>query len=92
MRGYHKDDSDKENTDSLHSNFPLLMDDSEALPFPKIGSVVKKFFEDDVKKTANCENRIPEQKEKVKVILNGISLYFNPGQLVAIMGPSGKYL
>jgi len=30
-----------------------------------------------------------EPVQKVKKILKGISLYFNPGQLVAIMGPSG---
>ena len=30
--------------------------------------------------------------EKTKTILKGISLYFNPGQLVAIMGPSGAYI
>ena len=28
----------------------------------------------------------------MKKILKGISLYFNPGQLVAIMGPSGTEL
>ena len=91
MRDDHKVDSDKENTGSLHSDYPLLVDDSEALPFPKIGSVVKKYFEEDVKKTSVLENIILEPKEKVKVILKGISLYFNPGQLIAIMGPSGKY-
>ena len=31
----------------------------------------------------------PINVEKIKTILKGISLYFNPGQLVAIMGPSG---
>jgi len=87
-----KYDSDKENAESLHSNSPLLKDNSEALPFPKIGSVVNKFFEDDIKSDTVCEKNIPEPKEKVKVILKGISLYFNPGQLIAIMGPSGKWL
>lgn len=29
------------------------------------------------------------QKERKKTILNGITTYFNPGELVAIMGPSG---
>jgi len=32
-----------------------------------------------------------EPVQKVKKILKGISLYFNPGQFVAIMGPSGTY-
>jgi len=91
VRSNHKVDSDKENTGSLYSDSPLLMDDSETLPFPKIGSVVKKFFEEDVKKTTVCEDSISEHKEKMKVILKGISLYFNPGQLIAIMGPSGEY-
>ena len=27
---------------------------------------------------------------KTKRILNGISAYFNPGELIAIMGPSGR--
>ena len=27
---------------------------------------------------------------KKKQIINGISTYFNPGQLIAIMGPSGS--
>lgn len=26
---------------------------------------------------------------KKKIILNGITAYFNPGELIAIMGPSG---
>ena len=26
---------------------------------------------------------------KKKRILNGVSVYFNPGELIAIMGPSG---
>ncbi len=30
----------------------------------------------------------PQKKQK-KTILNGITTYFNPGELVAIMGPSG---
>ncbi len=29
------------------------------------------------------------RKEQMKTILNGITTYFNPGELVAIMGPSG---
>ena len=42
------------------------------------------------KKTKNV-GRI-KQKEKVnkkKEIISGISAYFNPGELVAVMGPSG---
>ena len=31
----------------------------------------------------------PIFKRESKQILNGISLYFNPGELVGIMGPSG---
>lgn len=35
--------------------------------------------------------RLASKKEKcVKVILNGITSYFNAGNLVAIMGPSGS--
>ena len=32
----------------------------------------------------------PCKKER-KQILKGISVYFNPGELVGIMGPSGEY-
>ena len=31
-------------------------------------------------------------KKRKKVILKGITTYFNPGELVAIMGPSGKII
>ena len=43
-------------------------------------------------KIISNEDKRPEKiknVEKTKTILKGISLYFNPGQLVAIMGPSG---
>jgi len=62
------------------------LDDSEALPFPNVGSMVKKFLDDNINQAT--KNNL-EVKEKYKVILKGISLYFNPGQLIAIMGPSG---
>ena len=48
----------------------------------EVGDLVKEIITDDKHK---------KKQEKVKVILEGISLYFNPGQLVAIMGPSGEY-
>ena len=31
-----------------------------------------------------------KQPKREKVILQGISLYFNPGELIGIMGPSGE--
>ena len=48
----------------------------------EVGDIAKEIVTDDKHK---------KKQEKVKVILEGISLYFNPGQLVAIMGPSGEY-
>ena len=30
-----------------------------------------------------------KRPKREKVILEGISLYFNPGELIGIMGPSG---
>ena len=36
-----------------------------------------------------CNNKTPMDKD-TKTIINGITAYFNPGQLVAIMGPSGS--
>ena len=47
----------------------------------EVGDLVKEIITDDKHKN---------KQEKVKVILEGISLYFNPGHLVAIMGPSGE--
>ena len=44
----------------------------------------------DLVKEIITDDKHKKKKEKVKVILEGISLYFNPGQLVAIMGPSGE--
>ena len=31
-----------------------------------------------------------KRPKREKVILEGISLYFNPGELIGIMGPSGE--
>ena len=47
---------------------------------------MKKFFDNDINQATKNNLKV---KEKYKVILKGISLYFNPGQLIAIMGPSG---
>lgn len=33
---------------------------------------------------------ISNQKKKEKEIIRGVSAYFNPGELVAILGPSGN--
>ena len=41
---------------------------------------------EDIKKTT-CFGAYTEKK-----ILNGISIYFNPGQLTGIMGPSGRHI
>ena len=46
----------------------------------------------DLVKEIITDDKHNKKQEKVKVILEGISLYFNPGQLVAIMGPSGEYV
>lgn len=35
-------------------------------------------------------NAVKRSREE-KVILKGISLYFNPGEMIGIMGPSGKW-
>ena len=56
------------------------MTDKELCSVAEVGNIVQKIIKEDQNNT----------KEKVKVILEGISLYFNPGNLVAIMGPSGK--
>ena len=86
MSGYHGDNSDKDQTDheSLNSNSPLLKDNSDLFSFPDI---VQRFIGN---KRSNSESMITKAREKVKMILKGVSLYFNPGQLIAIMGPSGK--
>ena len=75
----------------LNSAHPLLSASSsqseERFPFSEhIGKVFQKMINSDDKKPANKRKKIIE---KTKTILKGISLYFNPGQLVAIMGPSG---
>ena len=57
----------------------------EAFPFSEhVGKVFQKIISHE-KPTAKRK----KIEEKTKTILKGISLYFNPGQLVAIMGPSG---
>ena len=39
---------------------------------------------------ANVENEDSQFIAKEKEILKGISVYFNPGEMVGIMGPSGE--
>ena len=72
----------------LNSAAPLLTagkSQEEAFPFTEhIGMVLQKMISSEDKKPEKIKN-----VEKTKTILKGISLYFNPGQLVAIMGPSG---
>ena len=73
----------------VKSAAPLLSADSsqpdEAFPFSE--HVGKLLITHDNKKPA----KRMKIEEKTKTILKGISLYFNPGQLVAIMGPSGMW-
>jgi len=82
---YHSDNSYKDCTESPSSSPPLLKDKKEAFSF---SDIVHKFIE--VVKS-NSEKKTEKSEEKTKMILKGISLYFNPGQLIAIMGPSGMY-
>ena len=57
----------------------------EAFPFSEhVGKVFQKIISHE--KPTTKRKKI---EKKTKTILKGISLYFNPGQLVAIMGPSG---
>ena len=56
------------------------MTDKELCSVAEVGNIAQKIIKEDQNNT----------KEKVKVILEEISLYFNPGHLVAIMGPSGE--
>ena len=85
MDDYHSDNNYKGCTESLSSSPPLLKDKKEAFSFPEI---LHKFIE--VVKS-NSEKKTEKSEEKTKMILKGISLCFNPGQLIAIMGPSGMY-
>ena len=72
----------------LNSAAPLLSagkSQEEAFPFAEhVGMVFQKIISNEDKRPEKIKN-----VEKTKTILKGISLYFNPGQLVAIMGPSG---
>ena len=49
----------------------------------------KMIVDDDHTTEKKITSQLEGVEEKAKTILKGISLYFNPGQLVAIMGPSG---
>ena len=73
----------------INSAAPLLSagnsQPEESFPFSEhVGKVFQRIISHE--KTAAKKKKI---EEKTKTILKGISLYFNPGQLVAIMGPSG---
>ena len=75
----------------VHSTSPLLSTETsqyDATAFPDtVGRVFSKIIgHDDYRTTKKIKS---VNVEKTKTILKGISLYFNPGQLVAIMGPSG---
>ena len=72
------------NGESLNGSIPLMSNhDKELFTVTEVGNIVKNIVEED-------QHKKMQPKEKVKVILEGISLYFNPGHLVAIMGPSGE--
>jgi len=99
--GYNRTES-KESESSgngfVSSASPLLSSNSnqqeEVFQFPEnINRVVSKMLgnEDHVTKKKTVAKSSKKGEAKTKVILKGISLYFNPGQLVAIMGPSGMY-
>ena len=64
-----------------------MLFDEESMTVPAVGDVVQKLIGEHCSGNRNMTSK---SKEKVKVILKGISLYFNPGHLVAIMGPSGE--
>jgi len=74
------DSKESETSGILNSASPLLST-KETFVFPEVSNVGLR-RQDGKKKTM-------KPVQKVKNILKGISLYFNPGQLVAIMGPSG---
>ena len=66
---------ESENSQIFNGAFPLLPI-KEAFVYPEVSD-------------AGLKEKSLKPPQKVKKILKGISLYFNPGQLVAIMGPSG---
>ena len=74
------DSKESENSGMLNSASPLLST-KDPFVFPEVSDAGLK--RQDIKK------KTLKPMQKVKNILKGISLYFNPGQLVAIMGPSG---
>ena len=84
VSGCHRDNRNKEQSESLASTSPLFTDKSEAFSFP---DMVQRFIGDMM---STGKSKTAKAKERTKMILKGISLYFNPGQLIAIMGPSGK--
>ena len=81
---YHKDIESETGSSSRVSS---VLFDEESMTVPAVGDVVQKLIGEHCSGNRNMTSK---SKEKVKVILKGISLYFNPGHLVAIMGPSGE--
>jgi len=71
---------ESERSGILNSASPLLSSEHPFV-FPEVSNVRQ-----DTKK------KIMKRVQKMKKILEGISLYFNPGELVAIMGPSGMVI
>ena len=83
--------NDRESGASSSSGFvngvePLLSGGTEKQE-AYLEHAMHKMIVDGTEKKTTCH--LEGVEEKVKTILKGISLYFNPGQLVAIMGPSG---
>ena len=75
------DSKESETSGILNSASPLITN-KDPFTFPDVSNAALK--REDSKK------KIAKPVQKVKKILKGLSLYFNPGQLVAIMGPSGE--
>jgi len=74
------DSKESETSGILNSASPLIAS-KDPFTFPDVSNAALK--RQDSKKIA-------KPVQKVKNILKGLSLYFNPGQLIAIMGPSGE--